>query len=298
MGGSRIEMPAGLATVVGAVPERLRGRPSKLPSAPPVELGAGDALRAADDFGALATTVVPFLRAHAGREAPVVLSMTGPVTLDADLRRLGSGADEAAALATATVAGVGAALIEAARSRLPEAPILLWLAEPALANSMHPTFPLASGEITRLVRDAVRGMGGHPLVAIGVHVAGRADWAALLDTGITLLGAPVTGHVETAAAELADFLRAGGVVAWGAVPVDEPLGQSPERLWRRLSELWCELARQGVDPLVLRERSIITPSGGLAGFQPEQAERIVELTEELATRVLHQTIGVRLSIGA
>jgi len=87
-------------------------------------------------------------------------------------------------------------------------------------------------------------------------------------------------------------------MAWGAVPVDEPLGQSVERLWRRLSELWCELSSRGIDPLLLRERSIITPSASIGNFGISQAERILALTEELATRVLHQTLGVRLSIGA
>jgi hypothetical protein len=48
----------------------------------------------------------------------------------------------------------------------------------------------------------------------------------------------------------------------------------------------------------LRERSIITPAAGLGNFGISQAERILTLAEELATRVLHQTLGVRLSIGA
>jgi hypothetical protein len=108
----------------------------------------------------------------------------------------------------------------------------------------------------------------------------------------------VTAQLETAAVELGRFLESGGIIAWGAVPVDEPLGQSAERLWRRLSDLWCELTRLGIDPLLLRERSIITPAAGLGNFGTSQAERILALAEDLATRVLHQTLGVRLSIGA
>ncbi len=87
-------------------------------------------------------------------------------------------------------------------------------------------------------------------------------------------------------------------MAWGAVPVDEPLGASPERLWKRLAATWCELTRLGVDPMLLRERSIITPAGGLGAFGAGQVDRVVELTQELGERVWRQTLGVRLSIGA
>jgi hypothetical protein len=177
--------------------------------------------------------------------------------------------------------------------------VLLFLQEPVLANSMHPTFPLGPDEISDLVSDVVDEVERpDDDVVIGVQVEGRADWGVLLRTGIGALAAPITAHLETAAAEIDRFLRAGGIVAWGAVPVDEPLGQSADRLWKRLSDLWCELSSRGVDPLLLRERSIITPAAGLAGFGISQAERIVALAEDLATRVLRQSLGVRLSIGA
>jgi len=135
-------------------------------------------------------------------------------------------------------------------------------------------------------------------VVVGLQVYGRADWTVLLRSGIGALAAPITAQLDTAVGELRRFLESGGIMAWGAVPVDEPLGASVERLWRRLSEMWCELSSRGIDPLLLRERSIITPASGLGNFGISQAERIVVLAEELATRVLHQTLGVRLQIGA
>ena len=133
---------------------------------------------------------------------------------------------------------------------------------------------------------------------VGVQVSGRADWAMLLRTGIAVLGAPISARLDTAAAELGRFLDGGGFVAWGAVPVDEPLGSGVERLWRRLSALWADLAQAGLDPLLLRERSIITPSAGLGSFGISQAERVLRLTGELSERVFNQVVGARLSVGA
>ena len=233
----RVSLPAGLATVIGALPQ-----------------------------------LNPFESSKVVRELTPGLP-SGP---SVDLRtpeRLG--------------AGVDAALL---------APVRPFLEEPGLANSMHPTFPLSPSEIEGLVAGVVE-----PLTTdavMGVQVNGRADWALLLRTGIGVLGAPISARLETAAAELGRFLESGGFVAWGAVPVDEPLGSGVERLWRRLSALWAGLAQAGLDPLRLRERSIITPAAGLGGFGLSQAERVLRLTGELSERVFNQVVGARLSIGA
>jgi hypothetical protein len=306
MGGLplRIELPVGLAAVIGALPVSVRDRLPKLPSAPPVTLVATDAFRplsdarVVDELTAVSGGVVPFLRRLSGRHEPVLLSLTGPITLGLDLRRRGTSDIEASRLATDAVGNVGARLIEMTGRLLPDAPVLLFLQEPALTNSMHPAFPMTPIEIEFTLTGVVDELTRSRDAVVGLQLDGRADWASLLRTGIGALAAPVTAHLETAAAELGRFLDSGGIVAWGAVPVDEPLGLSAERLWRRLSDLWCELTRLGIDPLLLRERSIITPAAGLGNFGTSQAERIVTLAEDLATRVLHQTLGVRLSIGA
>jgi hypothetical protein len=291
-----IQVPVGLATVIGARPDLATERLPRLPSAPPVVVDATDGRASAADLAA----VDRFLHDLGERRDPVVLSVTGPVTLWSERRRAGDDADDAARFARRAVVSVAAELLARAGREVPEAGLLLFLEEPALTNSMHPTFPLTSEEISALIAAtvaAVDGLGDHGAV-LGVQVGGRADWAMLLATGIGALAAPITAQLQTASAEIGRFLEAGGLMAWGAVPVDEPLGQSIERLWRRLSDLWCELSRRGVDPLLLRERSIITPAAGLEHFRSSQAARIVALADELATRVLHQTVGVRLSIGA
>jgi hypothetical protein len=293
---SGLDMPVGLATVIGERPGVARDLSPRLPSAPPVVLSA-DALAPVDGDGAL----VAFLRTIRGRTEPVVVSITGPVTLDLDLRRHGLDAVDAARTASRSVSRAASSLLDTVQRIVPGAAVLLFLQEPVLANSMHPTFPLGADEISDLVSDVVDEVDAtHPGddVVLGLQVDGRADWAMLLRTGIGALAAPISAHLETAAAEIDHFLRSGGIVAWGAVPVDEPLGVSADRLWKRLSDLWCELSRRGIDPLLLRERSIITPAAGLGNFGLSQAQRILTLTEDLATRVLRQSLGVRLSIGA
>lgn len=304
---NRFTLPAGLATVIGALPQLapfdatrvVRDLLPGLPSGPTIDLSDRDVDLTAptpsiDD--ALLAPVRSFLGELRGRVQPVVLSLTGPVTVDLSLMQQGFDRAEAAAFSRRYVESWARTVIELSAQMLPGAQLLLFLEEPGLANSMHPTFPLSPSEIERLVSGVVRPLGDDAMV--GVQVDGRADWALLLRTGISVLGAPITARLETAAAELGRFLESGGFVAWGAVPVDEPLGSGVERLWRRLSALWAELAQAGLDPLLLRERSIITPASGLGNFGLSQAERVLRLTGELSERVFNQVVGARLSIGA
>ena len=301
----RFELPAGLATVFGALPSLVADRIPKLPGAELIigldldrDLGGAldDADTSDDADDPAFEPIRSFLASIRGRIEPIVLSLNGPVTVD--LALLDAGVDRADALAAAEriVLRRARRLIELAGGLAPNTPVMLFFSEPGLAHSMHPSFPLESAEIEEMLTDVVEPMGADAMV--GVTVDGRADWAMLLRTGILVLGAPVTARLETAATEIARFLERGGFIAWGAVPTDEPLGLSTERLWKRLSALWCELVQLGNDPLLLRDRSIITSTTGLAGFGVSQAERVMGLAQDLADRVLTQTVGARLSIGA
>ncbi|MFN8053119.1 MAG: hypothetical protein U0Q22_16860 [Acidimicrobiales bacterium] len=309
----RIALPAGLATAIGSLPQLNGFDASKLvreflpslPAAPSISLTPdaahidrrrGGHLRVAEGDMDMLLAVRAFLEDLRGRVEPVVLSLTGPVTIDLRLLADGVDRDRASRLAREYVEEWAHGLLDLAAQMLPGAPVLLFLEEPGLANSMHPTFPLSPDEIDDLVSGVVEPLAGDAM--IGVQVNGRADWGMLLQTGISVLGAPITARLETAAAELTRFLESGGFIAWGAVPVDEPLGSGVERLWRRLSALWADLAQAGLDPLLLRERSIITPAASLGSFGISQAERVMKLTGELSERVFNQVVGARLSIGA
>jgi len=187
-------------------------------------------------------------------------------------------------------------ILDMAAQVLPDAPVMLFFEEPGLSNSMHPTFPMSPAAIDRLVGGVVEAIAERAFV--GIQVSGRADWGLLVRTGIRVLGAPISARLDSAAADLQRFFDEGGFIAWGAVPVDEPLGPNSDRLWRRLSEIWAELAMAGLDPLQLRERSIITPAANLHAFGASQTERVLRLTNELSQRVFHQVTGARFAVGA
>ena len=132
----------------------------------------------------------------------------------------------------------------------------------------------------------------------GVHCCGPADWALVTQAGPRVLSLPVSATLVSHAGTLGRFLERDGWIAWGAVPTDEPVGETGDGLWRRLSDLWCALVRDGCDAGRLRRQALLTPACGLAGHTPEQADHRLRLAAELGRRVLGQAIGVRLQVGA
>ena len=53
-----------------------------------------------------------------------------------------------------------------------------------------------------------------------------------------------------------------------------------------------------MDPLVVRQRSLVSAVDGLGHFGASQAERVLELVDSLSHRVGRQAFAARLSLGA
>lgn len=247
--------------------------------------------------GASHAGLLAFLSLAAGRTDPVKLQLTGPVTLGLALIEAGAEPAVAYAVAAAAVRAEGAALLAHCRRRLPEAPFVVFLDEPGLVRVAHgglgiepeATIDLLSNALAMLEEDAVT----------GVHCCGPTDWRLPSAAGATVLSLPVDlDSALVGASALNAHLDRGGWIAWGVVPTHEPLGTDPDRLWRRLSAVWCELVQAGCDPVQLRTQALVTPACGLAGHGVSQAARALRLATTVAARVTDQAVAARLSAGA
>ncbi len=231
----------------------------------------------------------------------VRVTILGPVSLALGLRAAGVPTGRALAIATHLVAERAHAVLTAVRDAMPGGVVMVCAAEPGLVGAVHPTFPLAPDQIRAALTPLVDALDQHPSAGdllIAVHVPGRTDWETIISSGVSVVSAPVDQSLVSAASTLSAFLDRGGRIIWGAVPVDQPLGTGEELLWRRLSALWCELVGEGMDPLLLRSRSMIGPVDGLGHFGVSQAERVLHLVDSLSTRVRRQAVGARLTLGA
>jgi len=242
------------------------------------------------------TGATTFLSAIPGRRRPIKLQLTGPVTLGLALLEGGAPASVAFPVASAAVAACAASLLERARRQVPHAGIVVFLDEPGLLHATACGLPLTSAEVVDLASGALASMG--PDVVSGLHSCGQGDWRVALQAGPDILSIPVDDRLVDDAGAVASYLEGGGWVAWGAVPTDRPIGDDPDVLWRRLVSLWCDLARAGCDPALLRRQALISPACGLAHHGVSQAEWVLRLCRRIGERVEDQAVAARLSIGA
>lgn len=242
------------------------------------------------------TTWRLFLDRAAGREDPIKLQITGPLTLGLMLIQAGLAPKHAFAVAAKAVSLRAQDLLDLADRRAPDVPRLLVFDEPGLVGGLRPQLNLGADEVIDLLSGALASIEGR--ARTGVHCCGATDWRLVLQAGPDLLSVPVGADVTGSAGAIGAFLERGGWVAWGAVATDGPLGEQASGSWRRLSMQWCELVQNGCDPVLLRRQALVTPVCGLALHDEAQADHVFALTRRLAEKIHDQVMGIRLSVGA
>ena len=236
--------------------------------------------------------------AAAGHTGPVKLQVAGPLTIGLALLHAGARPAKAFPVAAAVVRQRVKAVLRLAASVLPASPVVLVLDEPGLTAYPLAGFPLGPEETIDLLSGGLASASNGGAAMAGVHCCGPTDWRLVLHAGPDLISLPVEAAVGDDGPGLGGYLDRGGWVAWGAVPTDRPLGDREDVHWRRLTELWCELSRNGCDPLRLRSQAIVTPACGLAHHRVEQVEPLYGLVRRLAERVQDQAMAARMSAGA
>ena len=224
----------------------------------------------------------------------VKAQIVGPLTLGTALVKAGLGPAVAFERALETVESWLGALEQLLATRLRGARPLIFLDEPALVLWKRDDAPIEREDAVDVLSSALAAS----TVETGVHVCGDGDIRLAFEAGPTVLGLPVSDALIDDVGSLVRHLDADGWIAWGAVPTDRPIGESPDPLWRQLVGTWCELTRRGCEPLRLRSQAIITPACGLATHGPTQAERALRLAAEMAERVAAQRAAARLTAGA
>jgi hypothetical protein len=242
--------------------------------------------------------LLAFLSHAAGRTDPVKIQMTGPITLGCALIAAGADADVAFPIAASAVRAQGRALLELVRQRLPDAPLVAFLDEPGLVDvGEGRRVPLTADATIDLLSTGLAALEG--VAVTGVHCCGPTDLRLVAAAGPDIIAIPAEDEIVLPAANLlTTHLERGGWIAWGAIPTSKPLGTDADRLWRKLSLVWCDLVQAGADPVLIRAQALVTPACGLAGHGVSQAARALRMTKTLSDRVADQAAATRLSVGA
>ncbi len=162
-------------------------------------------------------------------------------------------------------------------------PTLISFDEPYMAAYGSAHFPFSEETVRRVLRGAAEGLSGHT----GVHCCGNTDWSLILDLGFDVVSFDAYGYGTQFClygGAAGDFLRSGGVLAWGIVPVDEEAySVSSTGLAERYKELAEGLAvRAGVSLRDVARSSLLTPACGLGTGDVALAERAFTLLQEVS----------------
>jgi methionine synthase II (cobalamin-independent) len=216
-----------------------------------------------------------------GRTGPLKLQAVGPWTLAASVE-LHSGekalADPGAVRDIAGSLAEGLRLhLEDVRKRVPGAELVLQLDEPSLPAVLAGQVPTASGwqrlrAVDRqIAEETLRALVRAVEVPVVVHCCAPAVPLALLRragaAGVSLDAGLLTERDDDA---IGEAVEGGTLLFAGVVPSVEPGLSDPAGSVSGVRTLWRRL---GLDPALLAQRVVVTPSCGLAGASPAYARR-------------------------
>jgi hypothetical protein len=256
-----------------------------------------------DAYGAFEHFLSTFHERNRGVDV-VKWQFVGPVTLGVQLLRLGLEPDVAFPLALQDVRSHVLSLEMAVTEHCGDITQIIMLDEPSLAEALEPGFVIGIENVIDLISSALATVEKRHIG--GVHSCAHIDWGALLSTGARVLSVPVPSvnddvamsEMLVTASRISDHLEHGGRIAWGAVRTDGPIAISAERSWKSIVEVMCALVKAGVDPVLLRRNSFVTPACGLATHSDGVAKRVFAHAREVSVKVAEQATASRLTLGS
>ncbi|MDD5127605.1 MAG: hypothetical protein PHR43_05895 [Dehalococcoidales bacterium] len=132
----------------------------------------------------------------------------------------------------------------------------------------------------------------------GIHCCDNFDWSLLMQTNARIINFDAYRYGNTMvlfAEHLREYLKRGGMIAWGIVPTTGSGGdittESPASLASRLQEVMQAVAGKGIDAQLLRETALITPTCETVSMPLELADKVYEVTAEVSRLLREKYFG-------
>lgn len=172
---------------------------------------------------------------------------------------------------------------------------IIFIDEPYLATFGSAYVPVSREMVLTGLEEVLEGIEGLK----GLHCCGNTDWSMLLDMPLDIVSFDAYNYAvpfSLYAADIKNFLRRGGIIAWGIVPNEDdrlgPGGETIEGLTDRLLEAMDLLVQKGISRADLIERALITASCGLGTVLPGAAIRACEMVAGVSAR-MREMFGCR-----
>lgn len=167
--------------------------------------------------------------------------------------------------------------------------VMVFIDEPilsALGTSAY--MGVTEDETMRLLSEIVREIRRTGAVS-AIHCCGKADWKLVMETGIDVVNFDAFDYFENFQIytdETAEFLRRGGLVAFGIVPTNSDDITADAKMLRERILVQTDELMSKTGFADLPSRSLLTPSCGTGSLSETGAEKVFSLLSELKAGLL------------
>jgi methionine synthase II (cobalamin-independent) len=165
---------------------------------------------------------------------------------------------------------------------------IIFIDEPSLSGFGSAFSPVERHVVIDNLRTLIHYLREYSETLIGIHCCGNTDWSMIIEAGPDIINFDAFGYMDYFLLypdDIMQFLKGGGTVAWGIVPTSNFTGrESAEDLFAKLNEGLQRVYDWGIEPQLLAQRSILTPSCGMGTMTPEAARKCLNLLSRLSQK--------------
>ncbi len=169
-------------------------------------------------------------------------------------------------------------------------PVLIFVDEPSIRVYGKSSYITVTKEAIKEDLEAVFKAIHSAGALAGVHCCDAIDWSILFESSVEVVNFDAYNYFSSFVPyipSLKEFLKRGGILAWGVVPTldDLVLDEDGTSLLAILDREWKELTKRGVSRKLLYRNCIITPACGTGLLDVELAEKIYAMTRSVSEKL-------------
>ncbi len=172
-----------------------------------------------------------------------------------------------------------------------ECPVIIFFDEPALAGFGSSAFiSISKDEVVNCFEEVIEAVHSEEGLT-GIHVCANADWSLILESSADIISFDAYAYFDRLilyADQIRQFMKSGGILAWGIVPTlnaDDIEKETTDSLFSLWKDQAGRLEAIGIDMETILNQSLITPSCGTGSVSLSLSKKVLTMTEELSNTI-------------
>ncbi|MBI3353641.1 MAG: methionine synthase [Nitrospirae bacterium] len=166
--------------------------------------------------------------------------------------------------------------------------VIIFIDEPMLSAFGSSTYlGLTREDVIRLLNEVIGAIHSADAIA-GIHCCGNTDWSIIAATDIDIINFDAYIYTKSIAIypnELNNFLKKGGMLAWGIVPTSEAIRrESADSLYNKMTNDIKQLIAKSFSEELISRQCLVTPSCGAGSMNEDDARAVFRILKEIGGR--------------